>query len=110
MDHLQTIIIPTTVTSIRDECFFGCKSLLSLVIPTTVKFIGIDCFCKCSSLTQILLPLNENSKYPFKVSYGDYSILKKNDIVCEKVVFTENDLHTFRSLPNDVNIILMLLA
>ena len=54
------IIIPTTVTSLDEDCFYFCFELKELTIPSTVKIIPKKCIEKCYKLTNVTLPLNEN--------------------------------------------------
>ena len=50
------IVIPSTVTEIKDYTFYGCTSLTSVTIPDSVTSIGRDAFLNCTSLTSITIP------------------------------------------------------
>ncbi|KAL7719547.1 hypothetical protein QTN25_003254 [Entamoeba marina] len=103
---IKSIIIPTTVTSIGNYCFSNCRSLTSISIPSSVKSIGNTCFCGSDNLKQLSVPLNENNKYPFKVTYGDYLTLKQCNVDCEYVIFDEDDYYEFdTTIPKDIPII-----
>ena len=54
--HLRTITLPDSVTSIGDYAFYGCSSLTSITIPEGVTSIGYWAFSDCSSLTSITIP------------------------------------------------------
>ena len=54
--NLKSIILPSSVTSIRSSAFSGCSSLTSIVISGSVTSIGYRTFLGCSSLTSIDLP------------------------------------------------------
>ena len=54
--HLRTITLPDSVTSIGDYAFYDCSSLTSITIPDGVTSIGGHAFCDCSSLTSITIP------------------------------------------------------
>lgn len=41
---LESITIPSSVTSLGDECFARCISLRSITIPSSVTSLGISCF------------------------------------------------------------------
>ncbi|KAL7720990.1 hypothetical protein QTN25_002192 [Entamoeba marina] len=103
--NIQSITIPTTVTSIGKYCFKYCSSLTTLTIPTTVTKINKKCF-DCCNLKQLTLPLNENNKYPFKVSYNAYSILKQCNIVCDTILFYYFDHEKNNSIPKDIPLIM----
>ena len=48
--------IPNTVTSLGDDCFYGCSGMTSITIPESVTSLGDDCFWDCESLTSITIP------------------------------------------------------
>lgn len=51
----KNTIIPNSVTSIGDNAFWGCTSLVSIVIPNSVTTIGDYAFANCSGLTSITI-------------------------------------------------------
>ena len=53
---LTSITIPSSVTSIGNSAFNGCRSLTSITIPEGVTSIGTSAFYDCSSLTSITIP------------------------------------------------------
>ena len=53
---LQTVIIPDSVTSIENSAFRDCDNLKSISIPNTVTSIGAYAFYGCSSLQNIIIP------------------------------------------------------
>ena len=53
---LSEIVIPSSVTSIGDWAFYGCYSLLEIVIPSSVTSIGDSAFWDCYSLLEIVIP------------------------------------------------------
>ena len=44
---LQSIIIPSSVTSLGEWCFASCSSLTSITIPSSVTSLGYACFYIC---------------------------------------------------------------
>ena len=55
-EELESIVIPNTITTISDDAFWNCTSLISVVIPESVTSIGDGAFFGCSSLTDIVIP------------------------------------------------------
>ena len=51
-----SINIPSSVTSLGDDCFNGCTSLKSITIPSSVTTLGKNCFSGCYNLTSITIP------------------------------------------------------
>ena len=60
-DGLQSIIIPSSVTSLGRFCFSNCSGLTSITIPSSVVSLGDDCFSDCSGLTSITIPSSVTS-------------------------------------------------
>jgi hypothetical protein len=54
--NLTSIIIPTSVTNIRNYSFDSCGLLTGVTIPDSVTSIGDDAFALCADLTGITLP------------------------------------------------------
>lgn len=55
---ITKIIIPETVTSIGRSAFEGCTAMSELIIPDNVKYIQEETFRGCTNLTSVLLPIN----------------------------------------------------
>ncbi|ELP84026.1 hypothetical protein EIN_347030 [Entamoeba invadens IP1] len=53
--------IPSSVTSIGDDCFSGCNNINRITIPLSVTSIGKSCFNKCSSLSNVTIPSSVTS-------------------------------------------------
>ena len=54
--YITNVIIPDSVTSIRDASFYGCSSLTEINIPDSVTSIGDAAFFDCVSLKEINIP------------------------------------------------------
>ena len=50
---IEDLVIPNTVTEIKDYAFNGCTSIKSVTIPDSVTSIGDSAFSGCTSLTSI---------------------------------------------------------
>ena len=53
---LISIRIPSSVTNIGTYAFYNCSSLTSITIPNSVSSIGMYVFCNCTSLISISIP------------------------------------------------------
>ncbi len=53
---LAGITIPTSVTNIGNDSFYGCSLLTNVTIPNSVTSIGNAAFAQCNGLTAIILP------------------------------------------------------
>ena len=54
------VTIPTTVTSIGLNAFYGCQGISSITIPATVTSIKGEAFFGCTSLTEVTIPNSVN--------------------------------------------------
>ena len=53
---LLNIVIPNSVTEIKDDTFTACHMLQPINIPTSVTSIGKMAFINCSAITQLIIP------------------------------------------------------
>jgi hypothetical protein len=53
---LTNIVIPTAVTNIGEEAFYGCNSIKTFNIPRNLRFIGEGAFSSCESLEKFIVP------------------------------------------------------
>ena len=59
--HLNTVVIPDSVTKIGEKAFSECTSLTSVTIPDSVTEIGENAFHQCESLTALTVPGSVNT-------------------------------------------------
>ncbi len=64
-----SVVIPSSVTEIKDNAFYECTSLKSVTIPDSVKVLGASIFRGCTSLTTVRLP---NKPDLSSYGYGEY--------------------------------------
>jgi len=74
--------IPTSVTTIGNYAFLGCKNLSIIAIPPSVTSIGNHAFLNCSLLTTITLPTSDSL-----IGYEAFYYCKKlQSIYCESKI------------------------
>jgi hypothetical protein len=54
--HLEEVVIPDSVTEIKNGAFEGCTGLVKLTLPDSNVRIGGNAFADCSSLNEIYIP------------------------------------------------------
>ena len=69
--NIKSYVIPSSVTSIGDSAFYGCRSLSEIVIPSSVTSIGKGAFSYCLSLSEIFIPSSVTSIGDSAFSYCD---------------------------------------
>lgn len=69
--HIGSCIteIPSSITEIGDDAFYGRRSLTSIEIPNTVTSIGSYAFTNCTGLTSITIP-NSVTSIGYNTFYG----------------------------------------
>jgi uncharacterized repeat protein (TIGR02543 family) len=55
-NEITDLVIPNSVTSIKNYAFHGCDGLTSVTIPNSVTSIGHYAFYSCSGLTSVTIP------------------------------------------------------
>ena len=58
--YTGNLVIPNTVTTIRDSAFASCIKLTSIYLHDNIDYIGEYAFYKCSALTEIVIPVGVN--------------------------------------------------
>ncbi len=61
--NLNSVVIPSSVTTIQDKAFRGCRSLTKVVIPSSVTKVGKALFVASSSVTVYLEAPSEPSSW-----------------------------------------------
>ena len=67
--NLESIILPSDVTSIGNYAFDNCSGITSLVLTDTITSIGYGAFLGCSKLTSIHIP-NTLTTIPYNAFYN----------------------------------------
>ena len=90
------IIIPDTVTKIKNYAFYNCKNLKSVAIPESVVSVGSDAFERCSNLTSVHINsidswCNINFETPasnplYYAIYASRSLYLNGELVTEVII------------------------
>jgi hypothetical protein len=74
--------IPSSVTNIREQAFYGCTNLTNITIPSSVTSIGDMAFYYCSSLADVTIPSSVTSigTNAFGYCYGLTSAVVGNGV------------------------------
>ena len=81
-DLITNLVIPSSVTKIKNYSFYGCSSLESITIPNSVTSIGNSAFSSCAGLTNIYIPnsITEIGDYAFSSCIGLTNIDIPNNV------------------------------
>ena len=71
--EVSDLIIPSGITAIKDNAFYGCSSLRRVVIPNSVKVISWNAFRDCKNLAEVIIP-NDIEKISPDAFYGCSSL------------------------------------
>ena len=102
---LISITIPNSVTSIGSHAFTSCTSLTSITIPDSVTSIGRSAFDYCDSLTTITIPDSVTSigSYAFEYCISLTSITIPNSVTSiGEYAFSGCESLTSVTIPNSV--------
>ena len=95
-NEIVNLVIPDTVTSIRDYAFGGISSIKTVTMHDNVTSIGIGAFKNCINLEEITLS-NKLTALPKEVFYGNVKL--KNISIPEAVVkIDENAFNSCSSM------------
>ena len=83
-EKLNDLVIPNSVTSIRDYAFYGCSGITSVTIPNSVTTIGSSAFSDCSGLASVTIPNSVTSigSYAFFGCSRLTSVISKMENPC----------------------------
>ena len=59
--NLTFVTVPSSVISMGHGCFTACAGLVSVSLPSTITSLGIECFLGCTSLRSIVIPSSVTS-------------------------------------------------
>ena len=60
-ERFTSFVLPNTITTIKNNSFFNCISLIGVNIPDGVNTIGGSAFHSCSNLTKVVIPKSVSS-------------------------------------------------
>ncbi len=101
---VMDLVIPESVTTIKNYAFMGCSSLTSVSIPKSVTSIGKDAFSKCDKITSLSLDCKTISSWFQNSNSNVKSVyLGKNVKTIESSAFSDFKSMTSITIPSSVN-------
>ncbi len=107
-EEIKDLVIPGSVTSIRQYAFSYCSGLTSITIPNSVTSIGWSVFSGCSGLTSVTIPNSVTSigKEAFSYCSGLTSVTISNSVTdIGESAFAGCSSLANLTLPEDIKII-----
>jgi hypothetical protein len=102
--EITDLVIPYSVTSIRDRAFYGCSGLTSVTIGDSVASIGDYAFYNCTNLTPVTIPdsvmsIGVRAFYGCPAALFDTSAIPGLTLVDGWIVECETSLSDYDSFP-----------
>lgn len=101
---LTNVTIPNSVTSLGNNCFQSCGGLTSITIPSGVTSLGNNCFQSCSGLTSITIPSSVTSLgidcFQNCTNLVDYQLYWETPPVIWSSNLMPNNTDTYFTIPN----------
>lgn len=82
--NLETISLPSTLTTINKQAFRDCKLLTEVTLPAALESLGISAFESCTSLSSIIF--DPNSKLTVLDNYAFYKCTSMEEITLPESV------------------------
>ncbi|SFB88042.1 leucine-rich repeat domain-containing protein [Ruminococcus albus] len=82
--NITSVVIPGSVTEIKESAFEGCISLESITLPQKLKYIGKSAFFDCENIKSIVIPdsVKEIGFWAFSYCLSLESITLPKDLKC----------------------------
>lgn len=87
--NLTSIELPSTLTEIKEDAFWGCDNLNSINIPESVTSIGSSAFYSCDNLTSV--EISKNVSEFGKSAFAKCDKLSKITVAEDNPYFTAED-------------------
>ncbi len=96
---LEHLVVPTAVTEIKKNAFYGAGSLKSVTLHAGVTSIGVNAFASCKSLTNIYAPSVESW---FGLTLAENLSATENPVFSPFNLYIDGGLLTELTLPESV--------
>lgn len=97
---LTEVVIPETVTSIKEKAFYSCDNLTSITIPDSVTSIKYEAFFSCDNLTNVTIGLvggSASKRNKTTIGEGAFSFCKNLSNVTLGENVTKIEKNAFRN-------------
>ena len=101
-EQLIKIILPESITQIKDHAFDGCKNLIDINIPSKVSSIGVDVFYDCDNLRSLKIQCPSISNWFSNIKTLKTVIFSNNVINIGEKAFSGCSGLTSIAIPNSV--------
>ena len=98
---VKDLVIPNSVTSIRNYAFYGCSSLTSVTIPNSVTSIGSSAFGGCSNITSVTWNAKNCNSYNFGSQVTSFEFGNEVEVIPSSLCKGMDKL-TSITIPNSV--------
>jgi hypothetical protein len=97
--YLYLDLSDSTFSSIEDNAFYNCTSLINIIIPISVSFLGKNAFSGCTNLANVTIPDGVTSigEYAFTNCASLTSVTFKRSI-------SSNNFSTLYAFPGDLRV------
>ena len=96
---LENLVVPTTVTEIKKNAFYGANSLKSVTLHDEVTSVGLNAFTSCENLADIYAPSVESW---FGLSLAENLSATENPVFSPFNLYINGSLLTELTLPQSV--------
>lgn len=101
--NLTQVVLPDTITEIKNSAFEGCTSLSGVTLPSSLEVLGNRAFAGCTALTSIKIPKSlKSGSNAFSTSGLKTAIIEDGATAVLDSLFNDAEYLTEVTIPNTV--------